>query len=1027
MKKESIVLMLLMSAVVSFAVPPAPGNDFAQNPIVEFPSEIFGPSKSSRTIELPQKILVLLADFEDRSFDLVPDFPDSVAHDRDYFLQIMEHMSAYFKDVSHGNYVLEENDFFLPDTIFTLPNTMAYYGDDDNATERICELIQEVVSFADPIIDFNEFDAIIIFHAGAGQESKAENVDALWTTFVSRRTLQAGIDPENNDFPGIETEDDIFLKEFVICPESEWHDNNTPDDTIYGLLGIVVHQFGHQLGLPTLFDNDSSNGSSAGIGSFGLMGTGVWNANGYVPPLPCAWSRYYLGWEDDNLLEINSTGSDFSITFPQADDADTKKLYKIPISEKEYFLVENRQQNPDGSYYVNTEGDTTASFTFKLLPEGEQDYYPADHPNAGQPKFNFMENTYEGCEWDFYLPGYGTSDTDGSGILIWHIDENIIDAKFDSDFEINQINADAEHKGVDLEEADGTQQLDHPYNNIYAWGSPFDSYRAENNDYFGKRIHNGEFVNPTAESYYGGIQLEIHSISAADSLMTFSVNFEWSLNASYLGENPFPAAVYDCDEDNENEIFYPMLNGDLYTWKDSLLIETHTIDTLANFYAIDKKNSKILIPYKVSNSAKLFVPDVLDEFYINMSWAAPIMINPTDETQNKYFLALNSETNGELIIYNEALTDSSTIIIPNKIATNMMWKENIVYLITENWNLVKYDLLTENLENIDLEISEPKPQIRSASLITDFISENEDIVLISDSLVYCYEAISGDLAAGFPIDPELNTLALPSFADLDNNGKLEILLGGENDFAVISHNGKIQKPNQSLANPDSIKIAAGVIAYDIDDDGQLEILGNMSGNRFCIWENINNNDFELKQNYPVTFGERSMNFPIIADYSDIGINAFIPSNNGTIYKISYPELAQIEENIWNVEYANLQRTASILMEIEQPPIENEAVFNSANTYIYPNPLSKTFSKAIDHQNELAEMTAILRIETFQDCQVKIKIFDIALNRIFQKNIQCEKNVAEKISIDASRFSSGVYFVILNADGETKKMKFAIEK
>ncbi|MCK4695263.1 MAG: immune inhibitor A, partial [Candidatus Cloacimonetes bacterium] len=336
-----------------------------------------------------------------------------------------------------------------------------------------------VVEIADDQLDYNDYDAIIIIHAGAGQESDitGNNADDLWTTFLTRRSLQAGLDPENDDFPGIETDDGVILKEFVICPETEWHSDLTMEDPIYGLLGIITHQFGHQIGLPTLFDNDSSNGYSSGIGSFGLMGTGVWNANGFVPPLPCAWSRHYLGWEDDNIVEINSSIDNLQLAFRTANDEETPKIYKINISEKEYFFLENRQQNPDGS----TLGGEP-SFTFELLPEGQQDIYPPGHPNEGQPKFNFMDNTYKGCEWDFYLPGLGGPDipvVDGSGVLIWHIDENIIEENFDPDFESNSVNADASHKGVDLEEADGIQHLDTAFQ-LYSWGSSNDSYREGN-------------------------------------------------------------------------------------------------------------------------------------------------------------------------------------------------------------------------------------------------------------------------------------------------------------------------------------------------------------------------------------------------------------------------------------------------------------------------------------------------------------------------------------------------------------------
>jgi len=60
-------------------------------------------------------------------------------------------------------------------------------------------------------------------------------------------------------------------------------------------------------------------------------------------------------------------------------------------------------------------------------------------------------------------------------------------------------------------------------------------------------------------------------------------------------------------------------------------------------------------------------------------------------------------------------------------------------------------------------------------------------------------------------------------------------------------------------------------------------------------------------------------------------------------------------------------------------------------------------------------------------EVKIKIFDIAGNRIFKKNVFCEKNMETGVFIDADKLASGVYFAIIKAKGEILKKKFAIEK
>ena len=90
-------------------------------------------------------------------------------------------------------------------------------------------------------------------------------------------------------------------------------------------------------------------------------------------------------------------------------------------------------------------------------------------------------------------------------------------------------------------------------------------------------------------------------------------------------------------------------------------------------------------------------------------------------------------------------------------------------------------------------------------------------------------------------------------------------------------------------------------------------------------------------------------------------------------------------------------------------------------------MSTTFNKAINYHSLIPAETIILRIETYQDVNVKIKIFDIAANKIYENTSSCEAGFDNKINIDASNLSSGVYFAVLSAKGKVLKLKFAIEK
>lgn len=1004
------------------------------------PSEKYPQYKRQGRRELPQEILVLLADFPDQEFDLVADYPDSLAHDAAYFERLFFHVASYFRDASYGIYEISQENFLIWEQVFTLPQDMSYYGDDEYWTERIAEFAVDLVMLADPDIDFTQYDAFFVVHAGAGQEADitGNNEEELWSTFLTRRSLQAGLDPENDDFPGIWCNDGIYLTEFVICPEAEWQPDLGPNDPIYGVMGVYCHQFGHQIGLPTLYDNDSSNGSSGGIGGFGLMGTALWNANGFVPSLPCAWTRCYLGWEDENLLLLESDQVDQAIVFPHANDEDTPRVYQAKISDKEYFLLENRQQNPDGSTW-----NGEATFTFQLLPPGEQDIYPPGHPYAGQPKFNFMENTYEGCEWDFYLPGLGGPDEpviDGSGLLIWHIDENIIEANFDPEFESNSVNGDAAHKGVDLEEADGVQHMD-VNNTIYSRGSAKDAYREGNNDYFGKMyLENGELHLPAADSYYGGNQLEIYEISASDSLMAFSISFDWNLNTGYVGENIYPAAVVDFDDDGDTEIFYPMPDGELYLWDDFELVTGFPVDInfpLSTLYAYNERDRTFLVPYsheEPQEYAGLFLvnqdyQEPVFPPYLERRWAAGPLVIPGDDPPYSAVVPMEfTDGSGSEINFLDENYEVVTAIAMEDtwIISNLIYKNGILRLFCktgEGYYLHSLNIIDMIVVPNDIDVFPDSTLIHSA-VLADINCDQQDEIIVTtvypDTLVYVFNQ-AVDLLPGFPVGISLHAISFPSLADVDGNGCLDIIIGGENSFLIINKNGDTSGPSQSLSSPDSLFLAAGVMALDLDNDAKLEIAGNMSRNRLTVWENINNNDFEINYNYPISFGQRSRSLPII-DTSDNTL--FMAADNGYIYRQQYDWTLFLPT--WHCELGNLQRTSSYLGNLPINEYITTEIFIKEETYIYPNPYSSIFNSTIVNGREEPGKIA-LRIMTSADTRVEIKIFDIAGNIIHKNKIDCQAYLKKSLLIPAEDFSSGIYFALLKTRGKVMKLNFAVEK
>ncbi|HEU4928998.1 MAG TPA: FG-GAP-like repeat-containing protein, partial [Candidatus Krumholzibacteria bacterium] len=173
----------------------------------------------------------------------------------------------------------------------------------------------------------------------------------------------------------------------------------------------------------------------------------------------------------------------------------------------------------------------------------------------------------EGAEFDFFLtdltnpfvrrfhPDYGFNVLfrhTGSGVYIWHVDERVV-----ADAEARGYLPDdyAARKGVDLEEADGVQDLDRPGSAAIALGSHFDSYRLgdENNPVFGPGTKPASRTNAGAET---GVTVETLSepglrmrVSIARSNPYTDTHTRWSASASKQA-----ASVVDLDAAGTPEI-----------------------------------------------------------------------------------------------------------------------------------------------------------------------------------------------------------------------------------------------------------------------------------------------------------------------------------------------------------------------------------------------------------------------------------------------------------------------------------------
>ena len=429
------------------------------------------------------RVCVFRVSFTDRAF--------KAGLDSLYFANELRHLAEYYDGASRRIFDLRLE---LMPGVVALDRGEAYYGEEDLWKERMAEILVKVVRERDGEVDFSRYDAVAVIHAGAGRETDFNDDSRyqIYSGFVNPEEMAealadtlgtAGV-PTNDGAPG----DTLYLDNLMVWPEESSQDGYT-----FGSLGIYAYQVGLRLGMVPLFDTTPGEfPDSQGCGNFDLMGYGIYNALGFVPAFPSAFNRLLMGWAPPLVV---SGDADLRLGDVNTSSPLDTGLVKIVVNPSEYFLVENRvhDANFNGRFdFIDLNGNG--------IPENE--------------------DTLRGAEFDFFITATSNprpkpdSVVTGSGLLIWHVDETAIRRQLEAG---GYPNDDRLFKGVDLEEADGIQDLDRPGGG-YSFGSFYDSYRAGNNDRFAGDTDPSSRTNGGAPS---GIALS--GISAPGRFMTFSV------------------------------------------------------------------------------------------------------------------------------------------------------------------------------------------------------------------------------------------------------------------------------------------------------------------------------------------------------------------------------------------------------------------------------------------------------------------------------------------------------------------------
>lgn len=949
---------------------------------------------------------------------------DPPPHDLSYFEQQLLALRNYYKSVSQGQLLLDFEVFpQSPTGSYTVAHGMSHYvplGSETALDQRLSEFFQEAFHLADEAddIDFSQFDSFIVFHAGVGADfafdfdPTPQDLPSVFLDFDMLRTYLADGDPE---YQGIPVNDGAhFIRDGIILPEGQ-----SQEDFEIALLGTAALMFGHQLGLPNLFNTETGR---PGIGVFGLMDQGSGNLFGILPAEPSAWSKVFLGWEEPVVV---TRGEALPVGASRANHP--SRIYKIPINSQEYFLLENRQRDVNGDGLAvgrDATGEKIAEFFVDEF---------------GQLRGRFVQPgvVTQVDEYDFGLPG--------SGILIWHVDEAVIRATLAD----NRVNADPERRGVDLEEADGAQDIGQVYGFLHPAagqenGTRFDMFWGSNK--INMRVNDSARVvaftpdsRPNSRSNDGAnAGIYVTEFSEPDTVMRFSVRAgflqpgfpQFTGAADGLSTSP---VVADLDGDGHLEIIQSADAGtDLYAWKSDgskLIANEDSVTIEAINGEVEKRPLAVFAqPPGVSSRSPAVARLNQESLVVAVTDAAVAAYRAEDRdadgrADSLFVVQTGESVSTDPLVVQEA-ADAFTIVAGTEAGSLVIVDSEGQRTLLANVGagpIAGLGLLGEpangrvafttadgligalSVTGERLWTFETGGAISRSPVVGDLNNDGElDLMtLTDDGQLFVLDAV-GILHSGFPRATQAAASSALAVADIDADGFMEVITQSGEEIFSFNHAGALETgfpiALQRSAGSASGVLTAAPILVDLTGDDRPEILVGAQGGRVEA--------FSLQgkavQGFPLSTGGTVNATATAADLDTDGdLEVVIAAEDGFLYVWDLPVAYDPEGIPWGAYLADVQHTNANLR--RPTPVQPAAsLMPKRLVYNYPNPTQGDFTT--------------IRYTLNFPAEVSIKIFDLAGDFVDELQGTGFPQAENEVVWPLDDIQSGVYLARVQAQG-----------